>query len=147
MSNQPLHPNTVDEHVARLCAGIVVATAAASLFAPLWWIIAVLAVDFVIRGTVGPRYSPLAAASRATVRAAGIPQKPVYAPPKRFAAQVGAAFTIVATVLHLIGAHLGAVVVTGALIGAASLEAFGGICVACWLYPFVFRTGVVRHAD
>ena len=65
--------------------------------------------------------------------------KPVYAPPKRFAAQIGATLTIAAVLLHVAGAHVAALLVTGMLIVAASLEAGFGVCLACWVYPYVFR--------
>jgi len=131
--------NTVDEHAARTVAGIVVALALISLWSPAWWLVAFLAVDFTIRGFVDRRYSPLRWVAKTIVGAIGLEPKPVYAPPKRFAAQIGSVLTILATVLHLAGLHVAAIVVTLLLVVAASLEAGFGFCLACWVYPYVFR--------
>jgi hypothetical protein len=131
--------NTVDEHAARIVASIVVALALASFWAPASALIAFLAVDFTIRGFVNRRYSPLRWIAKSITAALNWEPKPVYAPPKRFAAQIGSTLTIVATVLHFSGLHIGAIGVTLALVVAASLEAGFGLCLACWVYPIAFR--------
>jgi len=132
--------NTVDERAARIVAGIVVVLAVVSLWPPAWFLIALLAIDFSIRAWIDRKYSPLRLLAKSITGALGWEPKPVYAPPKRFAAQIGSVLTILATVLHVAGLHVAAVVVTVLLIAAASLEAGFGFCLACWIYPFVFRT-------
>lgn len=129
---------TVDERAARVCAGIIVILAALSLWRPAMFVIAFLALDFTIRGFLSRRYSPLRWLAKTIAGLTGAGPRPVYAPPKRFAAQIGAALTVLATALHLAGLHTAAVVVTLLLIAAASLEAALGFCGACWIYPFVF---------
>jgi hypothetical protein len=131
--------NTVDEHAARIVAASVVVLAAASLLPGTWFLVGLLALDFVLRGFVNRRCSPLRALAKTITGALGWEPKPVYAPPKRFAAQIGATLTVVAMVLHLVGLHVAALVVTALLIVAASLEASIGFCLACWLFPVVFR--------
>lgn len=132
-------PSVVDEHAARAVAGIVVLIAGASLWPPAMGLVALLAADFVLRGFVSPRFSPLAWAARSAVSAAHWAPKPVYAPPKRFAAQIGTVLTAVALLAHLAGAHAVSVATVALLVAAASLEAFAGFCIACWVYPVVFR--------
>ncbi|HET6351848.1 MAG TPA: DUF4395 domain-containing protein [Coriobacteriia bacterium] len=132
--------NTVDERAARIVAGLTVTLALLSLVPGAWWLVAVLAADFAVRAWVNRRYSPLRWAAKRVARAAGLEPKPVYAPPKRFAARIGSVLTLVALAAHLGGAHTAAVVVTAMLVVAASLEAFAGFCIACWLYPFVHRS-------
>lgn len=139
MTNTQCPANTVDEHAARIVAGIVVVLAALSLWPPAWFLIALLAVDFSIRAWIDRKYSHLRLVAKSITGLLGWEPKPVYAPPKRFAAQIGSALTILATVLHIVGFHVAAVVVTVMLIVAAALEAGLGFCLACWLYPFVFR--------
>jgi hypothetical protein len=139
--------NTVDEHAARIVAAIVVALALISLWPPAWFLIALLAVDFIIRAWIDRKYSPLRLVAKSITSALGWEPKPVYAPPKRFAAQIGSVLTILATVLHVAGLHIAAVVVTALLIVAASLEAGLGFCLACWIYPFVFRFRSEAHAQ
>lgn len=136
--------NTVDEHAARACAGMVVVLAALSLWPSATILTVALAIDFMIRGFGSRRYSPLRWIAKHAVRAIGLEPKPVYAPPKRFAAQLGAVLAVLATTLHALALqvpvlHLFAVVVIGLLIAAASLEAVFAICLACWIYPLVFR--------
>jgi enamine deaminase RidA (YjgF/YER057c/UK114 family) len=131
--------NTVDEHAARIVATLVVVLAAASTWGRVWPLIALLAVDFTIRGFGNRRYSPLRWLAKSIVGALGWEPKAVYAPPKRFAAQIGSVLTIVATLLHAAGLHGAAIVFTMLLIVAASLEAVVGSCLACWVYPYMFR--------
>jgi hypothetical protein len=131
--------NTVDEHAARIVASIVVVLAAVSLWPPASLLVALLAVDFTIRGFVDRQYSPLRWIAKSVTGALEWEPKPVYAPPKRFAAQIGSTLTILATVSHVAGLPVLAMVVTVMLILAASLEAGFGFCLACWVYPFVFR--------
>lgn len=134
---RPHQPNTVNGNVVRVVALATAALATVSLHSDWAWLSALLAVDFVIRGWT-PIQSPLQRAATLAVRLGGFGFKPAYAPPKRFAAQVGSVIALSAALLHL-GPHTGATVVTLALIVAASLEAFAGFCVACWLYPYVHR--------
>lgn len=133
-------PNTVDERAVRLVAGIVIVIALVSLWPPAMWAMGLLAADFAIRAWVGRAYSPLRWIAKRTASALGLSVKPVYAPPKQFAARIGSAITAVAALLHVAGAHEAALAVTAVLIIAASLEALAGFCLACWLYPYVHRS-------
>jgi hypothetical protein len=132
--------NTVDNNAARVVAGITAALALLSLWPPATWLIAVAAADFFVRAWVNRRYSPLRWIAKQITSALQLQAKPVYAPLKQFAARIGSILAIAATVLHAGGLHLAAASVTFALLAAASLEALAGFCLACWLYPFVFRT-------
>ncbi len=139
--------NTVDENAARICAGVVVLLAAISLWPPANALMVVVAADFIIRGFGNRRYSPLRWVAKTLAGALRLETKPIYAPPKLFAAQVGAVLSTVVAGLHAAGllvggAHVAAYAVTGLLLAAASLEAARGFCVACWLHPFVFRGGL-----
>lgn len=130
--------NTVDEHAARMVAALVVVLALLSLHPALMWLSAVLAFDFAMRAWVSRRYSPLRWIAKGLAAALHLEPKPVYAPPKQFAARIGSVLTLAAVALHLT-VHVGAVVVTLMLVAAASLEAIAGFCIACWVYPHVFR--------
>lgn len=131
--------NTVDERAARVVAGIVTALAIVSSWTPATWLIALLAIDFAIRAWIGRRYSPLRWVAKRITGVLGWSPKPVYAPPKQFAARIGSVLTAAATVAHLAGIHALGVGLTGALVVAASLEAAAGFCIACWVYPLVFK--------
>lgn len=141
MSNDSCPANTIDEHAARVVAGLVVLIVLLSATVPeAWWLMPVLAIDFGLRAWVSRRYSPLRWTAKRLLGVFSVEANPVYAPPKRFAAQIGSVLTIVATALHLFGLHEAAVALSAVLVIAASLEAFVGICVACWMYPLIFRS-------
>ena len=137
--NQTCAPNSIDGNAARVVAGIVAALALASLWPPAWWLTIVLAIDFFVRAWVGRTYSPLRWVAKRITGALGVPVKPTYAPPKRFAARIGSALTLLIVASHLLGLGGLALAVTLALVAAASLEAFASFCIACWVYPYVFR--------
>lgn len=107
----------------------------AAAVAASWWVAALLALDFLIRGFMNPRISLLAIASRRiVVPLTRLPSKPMYFPPKRFAARVGLVFTITATILFALGAVGAARIVLATLVVFASLECFLDICVGCIVY-------------
>lgn len=130
--------NTVDAHAARIVAAIVVVVALLSLVPSLMWLSGILATDFFIRAWVGRRYSPIRWVAKHITAVLRLPPKYAYAPPKQFAARVGSMLTMTIAFSHF-GLHEFAVATTLLLIVAASLEAFAGFCVACWLYPYVYR--------
>lgn len=134
----PQHDNTVDEHVVRLVALAVVGLAAASLLPALGWVSAILAADFFVRAWLDPMSSPLRRIAHRVASYTHLQPKPVYAPPKRFAARIGSVITMTAAVAH-VGFDAAAVVLTLILIVAAGLEAFANFCVGCWVYPYVRR--------
>lgn len=138
-------PDTVDEVSARLVAGGVVAIATVALLLDLPWLAVVLAVGFALRVAAGPRLSPLAL----LVTKVGRPRldvapRPVPGPPKRFAQAVGLAFSSASALLALaFGLETAGAVGLGALLVAASLEAFAGLCLGCKAFALLVRVGVV----
>lgn len=141
MTNDTCPANTVDEHAARVVAGLVVVIVLLSATIPdAWWLMPVLAIDFALRAWVNRRYSPLRWIAKRLLGAFGMAPKHVYAPPKRFAAQIGSVLTTAVAVLHISSLHEAAVALSSVLAIAASLEAFLGICIACWMYPLVFKS-------
>lgn len=134
----PQNDNTVDEHVVRLVALAVVGLAVASLHPALAWVSVLLAVDFFVRAWLNPTSSPLRWIARRVVSFARLQPKPIYAPPKRFAARIGSVLTLAAAVAHL-GFDAAAVALTLILVVAAGLEAFANLCIACWVYPYARR--------
>lgn len=130
---------TVDGRAARIVAGFVVALALMSLVGAQDFILGILAADFFIRAWVNRTYSPLRWLAHQLLEIANVAPKPTYAPPKLFAAQVGSVITGSAFVLSLLNFNIASLVLTAALVIAASLESIFGYCVACWLYPYIFR--------
>jgi len=92
------------------------------------------ALNFFSRAFVKPEYSPLATLARGVVSGLNLPKKMVDSAPKVFAACFGVAFSVSATILFVLGASNAGVIVLGILILCATLEAFLGFCLGCWMY-------------
>ncbi len=76
--------------------------------------------------------------------ALGAAPRLVPGPPKRFAQAIGAAFTVTAVILTFAYDRFDvAQVVLGALVVAASLEAFVGLCLGCKAFALLMRAGVI----
>lgn len=141
-------PDPVNEVSARLVAGGVVAMACATLAFDLRWMTLVLAYGFLARVLTGPTLSPLGLlVTRVVTPRLGIEPRWVPGPPKRFAQGIGLAFSASAAVLtYGFDAFGAAQVVLGALLVAASLEAFLGLCLGCRAFALLMRLGVIPEA-
>ncbi len=103
-----------------------------------------LAVGFGLRVLAGPKLSPLAIlASRVIVPRLPFRAKLVPGPPKRFAQTIGLVFSTSAGLLFLLGLDTAGYVVIAALVVAASLEAFAGLCLGCQAFALLIRLGVI----
>ena len=103
------------------------------------FIILFLALDFALRGNELSKYSPLAILSKAVVKALGIKTLVINAGPKLFAARIGYAFCIAILLLGLFRLPVAANIVAGIFSLFAFLEGVFGFCMACYLYPFVYK--------
>ena len=144
-------PAIVDDVTVRLIAAVVLLVSVATLATEQWWLLALLAVDFTLRATLGPRRSPVARLVQAWVRPR-VPAapRPTAGPPKRFAAAIGAVLTSTAALaygLHLATGAEGALVavlgITVVMVAFPALEALLGLCVGCVLFGQLMRLGVV----
>ena len=137
-------PDPVNEVTARVVATGVVMLGVAAAVVRSPWLTAAIALGFLLRVLAGPRLSPLALlASRVLVPRLPFRAKWVPGPPKRFAQAIGLAFSGSATVLGLLGLDTAASVVLAALVLAAGLEAFAGLCLGCRAFALLMRTGVI----
>ncbi len=144
MAGFPVYPRTVDDVTVRIVAGevLVVALLAVTFRAP--WLFAVLAVDFILRAALGPRWSPLAQlAGRAIRPRLTAAPRPTPGPPKRFAASIGAVFTVAIPALAYVGLPVEAWAVAALIVVFAALESIFGICVGCLAFSLLIRAGVV----
>jgi Domain of unknown function (DUF4395) len=140
-------PNIVDDITVRLIAGVVLLLGVVALAAHQWWLYAVLAVDFVLRAGWGPSWSPIARVVQRFVRPrVGAAPRYTAGPPKRFAAGVGAVFTVAATVLWLFGATTAVVVVGVVMVVFPALESLAGICVGCIVFGVLMRFGLIPES-
>ena len=109
------------------------------LFTPHKWLIVVLSIDFFVRGFLNPSYSFLSAISRTVVRVFKIRPLMVNAGPKIFAAKIGFIFCCITAVLYLLNYQIISLVVGCILALFAALEAVFRFCLACKIYPFVYK--------
>lgn len=141
-------PDPVNEVSARVVAGGVVtmATAAVALDQP--WLLVPLTYGFAARVATGPTLSPLGQlATKVVTPRLGVAERFVPGPPKRLAQGIGLLLTATASALCFgLGRRRAAYRVLTVLIGAASLEAFFGVCLACRMFPFLVRAGIVAEA-
>lgn len=137
-------PSIVDEVTVRLTAALVLVLAVVALAAHAWWLYAVLAVDFLLRAGWGPSWSPLARVAQKLFRPR-LATKPRYTagPPKRFAAAIGAVFTVAATVLWLAGTTIPVVLIGAVMVVFPALESLAGICVGCIVFGWLMRVGLI----
>ena len=136
-------PNPVNEYAARCTAGIVVFLALAAVLVRLDWLVAVIATGFVLRVAFGPRISPAALLSVKVLAPLLGEPKMVAGPPKRFAQGIGAVLSIAAFVLLLAGSSWVGWTLVLVLVGAASLEAFFGLCLGCVIFGLLQRRGLI----
>ncbi len=137
-------PNVVDDVTVRLIAAVVLVLAGVALAAHQWWLYAVLAADFVLRAGWGPSASPVAILVSRWIRPR-VAARPRYTagPPKRFAAAIGAGFTLAAAALWLAGTSVPVAVIGTVMVLFPALEAIAGICVGCIAFGALMRLGVI----
>ncbi|MGP0006256.1 MAG: DUF4395 domain-containing protein [Acidimicrobiales bacterium] len=144
MANIIGFPNPVNETSARVVAGGVVAMGAATIALDQPWILLPLTYGFAARVLTGPTLSPLGQlATKVVTPRLNVEHRFVPGPPKRLAQGVGLAMSGTALALAATGRKRAAYRVLTALVGAASLEAFFGFCIACRAFPLLMKAGVI----
>lgn len=147
-------PAVVDDVNVRLIAGVVLLLGVVALAAQQWWLFVPLAVDFILRATLGPQASPIAQLVTRFVRprVRALPH-PTAGTPKRFAASIGAVLTTAASVLWLVhlgtgasAALTGVVTIAVVMVVFPALESLLGVCVGCVLFSVLMRLGVVPES-
>ena len=138
-------PDPVNEVAARLVATGVVALGVAILALDAPWLLVPLTYGFIARVASGPRFSPLALlVTKLIVPRVPIAPRPTPGPPKRFAQGIGVAFSTTAAILVLaLDLKTPGYAVLGALVVAASLEAFAGLCLGCKAFALLMRAGII----
>lgn len=125
---------TSSESKIRLTAFLALVLIVAYLISGFGVFPLILLADFGFRAFNKAAYSPLAFLAGKTATALKLPAKPVYMPPKRFAARVGFVFCLAMTILHYIDMEISATLL-GLVLGAfAALESLAGFCAGCYVY-------------
>ncbi len=96
-----------------------------------------LLLDFAIRGFGFGKWSVLGFLAEKLVTLFKLEQKPIYFPPKQFAAQVGFIFSLTLLLFNIF--DINAIVISLILLICAGLEAFFNFCVGCYIYNFYYQ--------
>lgn len=141
-------PDIVNEVSARLVATGVVAMSAIVLVGQQPWLIAIMAYGFVARVSSGPTLSPLGQlVTRVITPLLPIAEKPTAGAPKRFAQAIGATLSVAAALAHFaLSATTLAYVLVAMIAIAASMEAFIGFCLGCWLFAKLIALGILPES-
>ena len=135
----PISDKQINERVTRLNAFFTVVMIVACCYSHNIYIAAFLASDFFIRAIDMGKYSPLSYLSTILVKLLPFKDHYINAGPKLFAARIG--FTI--SILMVLSAMLNFNTVSYilfAILGLFSFLEFAmGICVACIIYPYVYK--------
>jgi hypothetical protein len=141
-------PDPVNEVAARLVAGGVVLLTALALVTGAGWLLLVIAYGFLARVSSGPKISPLGLlVTKVIVPRLPVEERLTPGPPKRFAQGIGAVLSTAAVVLYFgFGLQTAAFVAIAMITVAASLEAFIGFCLGCYIFGLLMRIGLIPES-
>lgn len=135
----PISENKINERVARVNGAFTVLLLLLFGYTGQWLIPAFLVVDFLMRSGNLSRFSPVGYSSRNIVKILSLGELVINAGPKIFAARIGLVFSTVILFASATGMDLTALAFAAVLGVFSFMEAAFGICVACKIYPFVYR--------
>ena len=148
VDGRELHAPVVDENEVRAAAGLTMAIGAVAFayayftaqYMPLQVVATLFFVEFLLRVTVGFRFSPVGALSR--LLTFDRPPEWVSARPKRFAWTLGLAMTFAMTIITNVGIR-GTLPRTICLICLTLMwmESVLGLCLGCKIYGLMVRRG------
>jgi hypothetical protein len=151
VDGREIHAAVFDEREVRAAAGITLVIGAVAFsyayfdqqYVPLRAVTALLALDFLLRVTVGLRHSPVGVVARALTR--GRPPEWVSAKPKRFAWTLGLVMALSMTVITSSGVR-GLLPRTVCLVCLTLmwLESVLGLCIGCEIARLLMRRGWLR---
>jgi len=141
----PISEEKIDERVARCNAIFTVIFLV--IFAITWFIplLIFLWIDFFLRGTSRSKYSLLTITSKLIVNHLPAGNYLINVGPKIFAARVGLMFVSIISALLIIDYSVTALIFMGILALFSFLEGVFGICVACIIYPYLYRIVYKRN--
>ncbi|MFN8208602.1 MAG: DUF4395 domain-containing protein [Bacteroidales bacterium] len=135
----PISEKKVHAFLPRINATITFSLLSAYLFTGSIFIPLLLALDFLLRASDFGKYSLISITSHHTIKLFEISGSLINAGPKLFAARIGFLFAISITVAQLAGFVSLAQIIAVVLALFSFLEAAFGFCLACEIYPFVYR--------
>lgn len=133
MASCPISLQKVDENSVRLNSIFVVFLSLIAVFFDLYFLLAILMVDFAIKG-INPLFSPFSRGANIIIRFFGVKNVQIDYAPKRFAALVAAtllASSLIFWYFDLLGISLAILVI---IVVCALLEGILSYCVGCKVY-------------
>lgn len=127
----------INENKARVVAFFVLLLGTAYIFTGYLWIIALLLLDFFLRVYNLGNYSLPGIIADAAIGVFKIKNKPTDRAPKRFAAGVGLAFTVLILVASLLHWYTAGNCLALVLVVFAALESLAGFCAGCYVYTIL----------
>lgn len=135
----PISDNRINERVARINAVFTILILILFGLTGSVFLILFLAFDFLLRATSYSIFSLVGISSKNIVRYLPFDVLLINAGPKIFAARIGLVLSSLIILANLTGIGWLALGIAGILGLFSFLEAAFGICVACGIYPFVYK--------
>jgi len=135
----PVSDKKVNERVARFNGAFTVLLLIIFGFTNQIYPVVFLVLDFLLRATDYSKYSLIGISSKGIVRYLALNENYINAGPKIFAARIGFVFSSLIIIAFAFNAYLLALVLAGVLGLFSFLEAAFGLCIACEIYPTVYR--------
>jgi len=135
----PISENTINERVARMNAIFGVFLLLGFAFTQSIFFVIFLSFDFLLRSTEYSKFSLIGVSSKNIMSYLDVKPKSINAGPKIFAARIGFVLTALIILSFLLSLN-GLALILVAILGIFSfLEGALGFCVACQIYPYLYR--------
>jgi hypothetical protein len=135
----PVSDKKINESVARINGIFTISLLIVAGLVPSIIPVAFLVVDFLLRASDYSKYSPVGISSKGIARFLGLNENIINAGPKIFAARLGFIFSSLIIISVVLNAYIPAFVLAGVLGLFSFLEGAFGLCVACEIYPYLYR--------
>lgn len=142
----PISDKQINERVARVNGAFIVLLLLFFALTGQWFIPAFLAIDFLMRSGRLAKFSLLGNSSKGIVKWLPIEKQMINAGPKIFAARIGFLLSSIILISALSGFTWLALVFAAILAFFSFMEAVFGFCVACEIYPYLYRYFYKNHS-
>jgi len=135
----PVNERQINENVTRLNALVTFIVVSIFIFTPAKWILIILPLDFALRAWFHGRFSPVGRMNKYLVSSLKLGESLINEGPKLFAARIGLVISALALTSFIAGFNPAAYILGSILVFFSFLEAAFGFCVACKVFPLIYR--------
>lgn len=128
--------NQLNEKIIRLVALQVIIITVVVMATNLVFLAVLLAIDFSLRAYTKIK-SPLAFIAKKVSDSLKLTPKPIFAPPKRFAASLGFIFSVLIAIFLYFNFSVAAYITGAILLFCAIMESAFNICFGCYVYNWL----------